>query len=187
MVTRPPNDPPAADTVAAQPDAAREGGLRAAPMTRAALAALQRELDDLRTARSDVARELREARGYGNGSENDEHQSVREQQIVLEARIRALEDVAANAVVIEAGDGADIAAIGSDVVIEDVGSGRRREYRLASAYSAAGSGVVSAASPMGRALLGARPGDILQVELPSGRSMSVRLVRVDAAATEERS
>lgn len=186
MASRPPYDPPAGEITTAAP-AAPDRGLGGAPMTRAALTALERELGDLRTARSDIARGLREARGYGSGFENDEHQSVREQQTLLEARILALEGVAASAVVVDAESGAGIAAIGSDVVIEDVESGRQRAYRLASAYSATGSGAVSAASPMGQALLGARPDDVVEVELPSGRSVSVRLVRVESTPDEQSS
>jgi transcription elongation factor GreA len=101
--------------------------------------------------------------------------------MVLEARLAALEDTIRRAVVIdEDSAGPDVAVIGSTVTIEDVSSDARRRYRLASAHGELGPDLISAASPMGHALMGARPGAVLTIELPSGRSRTVRLVSVEA-------
>jgi transcription elongation factor GreA len=162
---------------------AQNGG-RAHPsaplMTSAGLEQLQGELAQLRQRVSDeIAQRLREARSYGDGSNNDEYHAVREEQMVMEARIAALEDAVTTAVVLDpeaAGDG--VAVIGSTVSVEDLASGDRSRHRLASAHSA-DRGVISAASPLGHGLMGAMPGTVVTVDLPRGRSRSVRVLAVE--------
>jgi transcription elongation factor GreA len=151
-------------------------------MSAASLAELCFELERLRRqTRDQVAHELREARPYGEGSNNDEYQAVREEQMVLEARLVALEDVIDRAVVVDPDETTrDTAAIGSTVTIEDLASGLTSHYRLRSAHQALRSDEISAASPMGQALMGARRGALVTVELPHGRSRSARLVAVKA-------
>jgi transcription elongation factor GreA len=149
-------------------------------MTSARLEELQDELTRLgRRVREETAHRLREARSYGEGSNNDEYHAVREDQMVLEARIASLADTVARAVVVdpaESGEGA--AVIGSTVSIEDLCSGAMSRHRLASAYSAKRD-AISAASPIGQALMGVRPGAVITVDLPNGRSRSVRVTAVE--------
>jgi transcription elongation factor GreA len=149
-------------------------------MTARTLEELRSELEQLRrTTRDQVEQRLREARPYGEGSNNDEYHAIREEQMVLEARLAALEATIARAVVIDFDSTTpDVAVIGSTVTIEDVDSATRRRYRLGSAHQQLGRDLISAASPMGRALLGPRPGAVLTIELPSGRPRSVRLLSV---------
>lgn len=127
--------------------------------------------------RGDIAERLRDARQYGDGSNNDELLAVREEQIVVEARIALLEHVIARAVITDPAQRNGIAGIGSTVSLEEVPSGAIKTYRLASAH-AIGGGTISAASPMGQALIGSRAGAIVSLELPNGRSRSVRVVSV---------
>jgi transcription elongation factor GreA len=163
---------------------ARNGppGTQAAPpfMTRAVFEELSGELDRLRSQlRQEIAQGLRDARSYGDGSNNDEYHAVREEQMVLQARIASLEETLARAVVVgpnAADDG--VAVVGSTLSIEDLGSGETTRYRLAGSHSG-GRNIISAASPLGQALMGAAPGTVVTVELPSGRSRSVRLVTVE--------
>lgn len=151
-------------------------------MTATELEALQAELDQLRhRVRKEIAERLRDARSYGDGSNNDEYHAVVEEQLVLSARIAMLEEIVGNALVIDpdhAGDG--VAAIGATVLIEDLVSGDQGRYRLAGAHTV-DPGVISAASPMGRALIGAVVGDVVTVGLPNRRSRSVRLLAVEFA------
>jgi transcription elongation factor GreA len=148
------------------------------PMAARDLEELRAELRGLRLyGRGDIADRLREARQYGDGSNNDDLLAVREEQIVMEARIALLEDVIARAVVAESSQGKGIAGIGSLVSLEDVPSGATQTYRLASAH-AIGGGAISAASPMGQALIGSRAGAVVSLELPNGRSRSVRVLSV---------
>jgi transcription elongation factor GreA len=171
-----------------RPAAATDGDIAyqpgAAPMTAAGLESLRSELDRLRERTGlEIAQGLREARSYGEGANNDEYHAVREEQMVLQARMASLEETIARAIVIDPGDAAQgVAAIGSTVWIEDLASGATAPYRLASAHQPIGPDVISAASPMGRALMGAVPGTVANVDLPNGRSRSVRLVDVETGA-----
>jgi transcription elongation factor GreA len=166
---------------------AATGGPRLAPaqalMTAAGLEAVRGELARLRrSSRLEIEQRLRDARAYGDGSNNDEHHAVREDQMVLEARMAALDGAIARATVVDPGDAEPgVAVIGSTVSIEDLTSGAITQYRLASAHSL-GPGVISAASPMGHALIGAAPGATLTIKLPNGRARRVRLV--DVTTTE---
>jgi transcription elongation factor GreA len=149
-------------------------------MTATSLGALRDELDQLRKrSLIEIAQQLREARSYGDDSNNDEYHAVREEQLVVEARIASLEQTLAGAIVVDPDDyGQGAAVIGSTVLIEDLASGAVSQYRLTSAHQSRGPDTITAASPMGQALIGATPGAIVAVDLPSGRSKSVRLAEV---------
>jgi transcription elongation factor GreA len=152
----------------------------AALVTAAGLDALRSELERLRQhTREHVEQRLREARPYGDGSNNDEYHDVREEQMVLEARIAALEDTIDRAVVVDAEHARrGTVAIGATVTIEDLGSGLTSRHRLSGAHQTLTPDAISAASPMGQALIGARAGAVATIDLPDGRSRSVRLVSV---------
>lgn len=156
----------------------------AALMTAAGLASLRSELGRLRESTGlEIAERLREARSYGEGANNDEYHAVREEQMVLQARMASLEETIARAIVIDTGDAEQgVAAIGSTVWVEDLASGATASYRLAGAHQPIGPDVISVASPIGRALMGAGPGTVATVDLPNGRTRSVRLVDVDTGA-----
>ena len=143
-------------------------------------------LDELRSelmrlglrVRNETAQRLREARSFGEGSNNDEYHAVREDQMVLEARIASLADTVARAVVVDAEEVDEgIAVIGSTVSIEDLSTGEKSSHRLVSAHSAK-RGAISAASPIGQALMGVRPGTVVTVDLPNGGSRSLRVTAV---------
>jgi transcription elongation factor GreA len=162
------------------PDSTRAGNGAPALMTAATLDALRDELQRLRArTRVELAQQLREARAFGAGSNTDEFHAVREEQLVLEARIAALEETVARAAVVDPGDAErGGVVIGSTVLVEDLDSGAVSQYRLASAHHSRGPDTISAASPMGRALVGATPGTVVTVDLPNGRARSVRLADV---------
>lgn len=167
---------------------AKNGRSRTSPrrplMTAAALERVRNELAQLRRrANEESAERLREARSYGDGSNNDEYHAIREEQMVLAARTAAIEDTVARAVVIDPPAGSDgVAGIGSTVSIEDLASGARSEYQLASVQSA-DRHVISPASPMGRALMGASAGTVVNVDLPNGLSRSLRLIAVQSGGS----
>jgi transcription elongation factor GreA len=150
-------------------------------MTAGEFEELRRELQLLRERhREEIAEQLRDARSYGGGSNNDEYHALREEQMVVEARIALIEDTVARAEVVDPQAGGDgIAVIGSTVVLEDLSAGNTsRSYRLAGAH-ALGADVISAASPMGKALMGAVPDTVVTVDLPHGRSRRVRVIAVE--------
>jgi transcription elongation GreA/GreB family factor len=99
------------------------------------------------------------------------HHVEKREHTVLGARLGVLEDAITRAVVVDAAPTApEVVVIGSAVTIEDVDSGARDRY------------VISAASPMGEALIDAHPGSVVTIELPDGRSRSVRLLSVEPPA-----
>jgi transcription elongation factor GreA len=147
-------------------------------VTRADFDAIVRELDQLRRShRDELARRLRDARTSGSPADDDDVLAVLEDVSVDRARIAHLEETIRTAAVVDAAfDGC--AALGCVVraaddvsqVTEFVLVGRRG--RDAARHE------VSPASPVGRALLGARPGDAVRVELPDGRHRTLRILEV---------
>ena len=128
---------------------------------------LERELVELRTVRRPaVVERVATAREHGDLKENAEYHAAREELGFVDGRIKALEERIRRAVVVD-GRGGDVAAIGSDLVVEI--DGERLSIRLVgSAEADAGSGRISVASPVGRALIGARAGDEVVVATPGG-------------------
>jgi transcription elongation factor GreA len=99
--------------------------------------------------------------------------------MVLEARLAALEDTIDRAFVVDAGHARrGTAVIGATVAIEDLESGVTTRHRLSGAHQTLTPDAISAASPMGQALMGARAGMVATIDLPNGRSRRVRLVAV---------
>jgi transcription elongation factor GreA len=134
-----------------------------------------RELTDVR--RPEVIARIRTAKEHGDLKENAEYHAAREEQSFLEGRIQAIEARLRDATIAQvpaAGEGADI---GSRLVVEV--EGVEAEYTLVgSAEAAPASGRLSVASPVGRALVGSRPGDEVGVETPRGRVV-YRVLKVE--------
>ena len=128
------------------------------------------ELDDLRdNKRPRIVAAIKAAREEGDLSENAEYHAAREEQGHLEARIRILEELLANAEVVSAPTG-DSAQVGSKVRFRDADSGSEKDITLVHRLEASmAEGKLSADSPVGRALLGASKGDTITFETPSGQ------------------
>jgi transcription elongation factor GreA len=138
-------------------------------MTREGMARLEEELERLRTTvRADLAARLREAReSPGDQSDNLELLEAQQDYAMLEARIAELEYSLAQAQVVEVQHG-DQAEIGSLVEVQDE-DGEVEQYTLVGPAEAdPRKGLISIASPVGRALLGKRAGDEADVETPAG-------------------
>jgi transcription elongation factor GreA len=171
---------PQRNTAPAEPSIAAagtpEGGVL---LTQADFDALVRELEALRSKhRGELAGRLREARAFGTSSENDDLLAALEESAVDHARVAMLEELVRLAVVVEnaAGDGG--AGLGSTVWVED-DQGRTTEYDLIGRRSQDSERhEVTLASPVGKALWGARPGDVVQVQLPNGRGRTLRVLDV---------
>ena len=136
---------------------------------------LRAELEDLRTnGRPRISAEIEVARAHGDLRENAEYHAAKDEQGRMEARIRQLEALLEHAVIGER-DTADEVAAGVVVVLDVagdeetylVGSREDRHPEL---------DVLSADSPMGRAVLGAREGDTRSFETPAGSTLEVRVV-----------
>jgi transcription elongation factor GreA len=152
------------------------------PVTAAAYAALQRERDKLRDEKlRQFPERLRLARESGDTASNDEHLAIREEEAVIDARLRLLEDIVSRAKVVPAGESEDTVALGSSVTVLDSSSGEAIDYVIDSAHAAAKPRSVSAASPVGRALLGRSIGDRVTVSLPrKGRTRELEILAITA-------
>jgi transcription elongation factor GreA len=139
-------------------------------ITREALQALEAELHELETTgRAEMAERLRTARAWGDLKENSEYHDAKNSQAHLETKIQLLRDRRLNAVVVEGGGGTDRVSMGSRITVRDVESGREQSLEIVSANeSDPAKGKLSIDSPLGRAVAGARPGDVVAFEAPKG-------------------
>ncbi len=154
-------------------------------ITPAGLLRLSGELDRLKTAgRREIALRLRHALATeADPSANADYQFAREEQAMLEARIARLEERLGAARVVEPDNADDVVDLGECVRLRNVDTGARHRYELVgSLESDPRSGRISAESPLGRALLGRRKGEIAAVEAPKGR-LHFKILRIEAAAT----
>lgn len=142
-------------------------------LTRAAFDRLQAEYDTLTTTgRTEVAARLLRARELGDLSENAEYHATKDEQGLMEARIRKLQWMLKNAEITEAPQQGDIASPGMLVVVKEPGSADDDgdTYLLAASPEerAKGARTVTPKSPFGAALLGKKPGDEVVYEAPGG-------------------
>jgi len=142
------------------------------PLTREGFEALKRELETLkRVERPQNIRAIEEARAHGDLSENAEFHAAKDRQGFLEGRIGELEFKIANAEIIETKKlPKDRAVFGSRVILENIDTGEDVEYQLVGPdESDIEKGRISVSSPLGRALIGKKPGDELTVQVPGGQ------------------
>ena len=143
-------------------------------MTSAGKAELEKELDYLKTeGRIDIAEKLKVARSYGDLSENSEYEEARNDQGKLEARISEIEGILSMAKVIdEDALSTDVVQIGSKVKILDLEYGDVYKYQIISSTSTSKDKgddyLTSDESPVSKALIGHKVGDIISVEAPAG-------------------
>jgi transcription elongation factor GreA len=143
---------------------------------------LVEELEDLRTnQRLAVAERIREAREFGDISENSEYDDAKNEQAMLEAKIARLEERLRAARVIDASEvSTDKVSLGSQVTLKDLQQGDKLEYTIVgSAEADPLDGKLSNESPVGRALLGKTKGDELEVAVPQG-TMKLKIVSIKA-------
>ena len=114
--------------------------------------------------RAEVVQAIKTAREHGDLSENFEYHAAKNEQGMLEARIRTLRSRLAHAVVVT-NDAAGVVQVGSLVELED-SQGERMKVEIS---SVGGAGAVSPDSPLGSALLGASVGDEVEVAAPRGQ------------------
>jgi transcription elongation factor GreA len=152
-------------------------------ITAEGLAALKAQLAELEgPVRAELAKKIKAAREEGDLSENAEYHALKEEQGHLETKILRLQERLRSAVVVEADQEADVVAFGSTVRVTDLESGREQTYTLVGPTEAdLKTGRLSAESPVAQALIGARPGDVVQVESPRGaREWRVEALGADA-------
>ncbi|HEY1479325.1 MAG TPA: transcription elongation factor GreA [Gaiellales bacterium] len=144
---------------------------------------LQKELETLTTtSRRDVADRIREAREFGDISENSEYDDAKNEQAMLENQIAKLEEQLRAARVIEASEvSRDTVSLGSQVTVEDE-KGKKSTYMIVGSAEAdplSEPARISNESPVGRALLGRKKGEKLDVTVPQG-TLKLKVAAISA-------
>ena len=132
---------------------------------------LQEELNYLKTVREkEVAEQIKEARSFGDLSENSEYDEAKNEQGKLYSRIAEVEAILSNYVVIdEQAFDANAVSMGSQVTVENKQNGTKGTYKIVSSQEADPmNGQISEESPFGKALIGKAVGDDVEVEAPAG-------------------
>ena len=140
-------------------------------LSAARLEELKNELSYLKTVREkEVADQIKEARSFGDLSENSEYDEAKNEQGKLYSRIAELENILANCSVIEEEDmDTNTVRLGSKITVEDVELGDQETYQVVGPQEADPmNGRISEESPFGKALLGKSVGESVIVEAPAG-------------------
>ncbi len=152
-------------------------------LTPEGLEKLKAEIEELSTVkRREVAERIKEAREFGDISENSEYDDAKNEQAMLESRIATLEEKLRAATVIDASElSADVVRVGSTVRGADE-KGKSFEYTIVGSTEADPSnGRLSNESPVGKALLGRAQGDTVDVLLPNGRTRALTIQGIAVA------
>lgn len=152
-------------------------------MSQERLDSLKEELHYLETVREkEVSEQIKEARSFGDLSENSEYDEAKTEQGKLYSKIAELKALIDNAEVIEKGEiDHDAVALGSQVKLVDEDEKSEEDYHIVGSQEANPmEGRISDESPLGRALVGRKAGDTVTVEAPAG-AMRFRILSVQNA------
>ena len=147
-------------------------------LTQEGLDEIKKELDELKLVkRPEVISALKDARAQGDLSENAEYDAARTEQAIVEARIKDLEVMVENAVVITKAD-TDKVGLGATVTIEYVGDDDTEEYSIVGSQEADPfENKISNESPIAKAIMNKKVGDVVSVESPNG-TYDVKIVAI---------
>lgn len=145
---------------------------------------LVQELDVLRTERrAEIADRIRIAREFGEIAENAEYDDAKNEQAMLEHKIAQLEERLLNARVIDTADvDTSVVSVGSVVRLRDVEAKETLEYHIVgSAEANPAEHKLSNESPVGRAILGHKKGETVEVQTPRGGTIKFKIMEIKAA------
>ena len=146
-------------------------------LTKDGISKVEKELEELRTVRrAEVAERIKYAKDFGDISENAEYEDAKNEQGMVEGRILVLENMLRNAVVIEEAPNGGVVRLGSAVDVRDE-FGKQTFSIVGPAEVDVAEGRISLESPMGKALIGHKVGEEVEVQSPSG-PRRVKIVRV---------
>jgi transcription elongation factor GreA len=151
-------------------------------LTPEGLSKLQEELERLQTdRRREVAERIKEAREFGDISENSEYDDAKNEQAMLEARIAQLEEKLRSAQVIDANDlSNDVVQVGSIVHVKDEKTGKSQKFTIVGSAEAKPAELkLSNESPVGRALLGRKRNDVVSVQVPRGPARKLKITKIE--------
>ena len=145
---------------------------------------LKAELEELQTVRRrEVAERIKEAREFGDIAENSEYDDAKNEQAMLEQRIAQMEERVRRAIVIDK-DQVDtgVVSVGVKVHVKDQKTGDSRKFQLVgSAEANPSEEKLSHESPIGKALMGRKRGEIVSVEVPRGGSRKLKITKIEVA------
>ena len=151
-------------------------------LTQDGLEKLKDELDLLAgEKRREVAERIKEAREFGDISENSEYDDAKNEQAMLESRIAQVEEKLRAAQVIEAKDvSTDVVSVGTVVHVKDEKTGKSQKFTIVGSSEAnPAESRLSNESPVGRALLGHKRNDVVSVPIPKGPARKLKITKID--------
>ena len=151
-------------------------------LTYAGLKKLEDELHDLKVVkRKEVAEKIKEAREQGDLSENAEYDAAKDEQRDIELRIEEIEKILKNAeVVVEDEVDEGTINVGCKVKVLDMEYDEEMDFQLVGSTEANSlQGKISNESPVGKALIGAKQGDVVDVELADGDIMQYKVLKIE--------
>ncbi|SHM84718.1 transcription elongation factor GreA [Caldanaerovirga acetigignens] len=140
-------------------------------LTQEGLKKLEEELQYLKSVkRKEVADRIKQAIAFGDLSENSEYDDAKNEQAFIEGKIAMLEEKLRNAKVIDDADiSTDMVTLGSKVLVRDLETDEVIEYTIVSSAEANPIEFkISNESPVGKALIGAKKGDVIEINVPAG-------------------
>ncbi|MBQ6699664.1 MAG: transcription elongation factor GreA [Oscillospiraceae bacterium] len=150
-------------------------------VTASGLKALEEELEQLKTVRrKEVSEKIRVARSYGDLSENSEYDEAKNEQAIVEARIADLEVMLKNVVILDESElVTDAVSLGSTVKLYDEEFEEELEYIIVGSTEAdIDLGKISDESPVGKALIGKKVGEVAEAILPSGDVAKFKVISI---------
>ena len=148
-------------------------------LTKEGIEALKQELDHLKNVvRLEVLDELKEARAQGDLSENADYDAARQRQAEVEARIKELETNLDNVSLIsESKGGVQLVKLGCTVTVLNLNNSKTSKFTIVGSLEADPvNGKISNASPLGKALLGMKKGDVVTVKAPKPYDVEIKLI-----------
>ncbi len=153
-------------------------------LTPEGLEEVKAKIDHLATVRRrEVADRIKEAREFGDISENSEYDDAKNEQAMLEKQIADLEDKLRNARVIdESAVGTDAVTVGVTVHLKDQKTDKSQKFKIVgSAEASPSEQKLSNESPVGKALMGHKRGEIVSVPVPRGPARKLKITKIEAA------
>jgi transcription elongation factor GreA len=143
-------------------------------------ARLEEELLHLETVRRrEVGERIREAKDFGDISENSEYDDAKNEQAWVESRIAEISQILSNATIIESPKRRDRVTLGTRVHLKDVAANEVFAYQLVgSAEADPTHNRISNESPVGQAVIGAKKGDVVRVTTPRGSIIEYEVVSI---------
>ena len=150
-------------------------------LTAEGLEELKAKIEHLRgDRRREVAERIKAAREFGDISENAEYDDAKNEQAMLEKQIAELEDKLRSATVVDAPASGDVVAVGTTVHVKDQKTDKSVKYRIVGSAEANPAELkLSNESPVGKALLGHKRGDVISVPVPRGPARKLKITKIE--------